>query len=562
METGAGPQRPSEPGRHPGRYQRAMMYRCRAEAGTAPDGGERRKPRRRPARLLAGTAVLATVLLTSVIAGCAQVPVENTATRPHSAAIDNPGDTGLGQLAGSHAPAAEMSGFAPVSAGHDAFRLLYGLTLMSERSIDVQYYIWRNDRTGRLLLAALADAAERGVRVRLLLDDLELEWPDGELARLSTHPNVEVRIFNPFVGRDLKLIDAVFDFQRVTHRMHNKAFIADNTFALVGGRNIGDSYFAAHDGPNYRDLDLLATGPIVRDISASFDAFWNSAWSISVEKIQPPSGEAFSLETFEKQLRDRAKDGRGFPTAADMDGTALRGHIEARTADLVWTRQAAVLADSPSKPATSEPEVLQELREVIDGVSRSMLVEMAYFIPGEDGLDALCGMVRDGVDIRILTNSFASNDVITAYSAYRKFREPAVRCGIQLHELRNDPGLIRGDIEGHKDTSSANLHTKAAVLDGEDVLIGSFNFDPRSIHLNTEIALLVRSEELAAAVSDFIEDSLTPEHAYHLVLNDHELAWVVSEGGEQKITHDEPRTTFWRSVASFLISLLPIQQQL
>ncbi|MGH6621324.1 MAG: phospholipase D family protein [Alphaproteobacteria bacterium] len=513
--------------------------------------------RSRLSPLVAG-AVLA------AIAACSTTAVPTSQDQPKSYALRDPASTSFGRLSAQRASAhPDASGFATITSGREAFLSIVALTRLAEKTLDLQYYIWRADTTGRIVLSEIVEAAERGVRVRLLLDDMDLEWEDHELERLSAHPNIEVRLFNPFAGRETGLMDILFDFKRITHRMHNKAYIADNSIAIVGGRNIGDRYFSANEEANYRDLDLYAAGPIVRDISASFDDFWNSDWSIDVSRIGGAGEAPASYGQVREALKRVADAHAGGVYGRDDAPNPPRQVVEEAFDRLVWTGQAALLVDRANKPETAVSALVRELRAKLGGtVQKRLLIETAYLIPGDRGVDALCRFVGNGVEVRVLTNSFASNDVVTAYSGYRKFREPLLRCGVDLYEMRTDAGFVRKDWRWLNASSTAYLHTKAAVLDGQDVVVGSFNLDPRSVDLNTEMALLVRSGRLAEDVTAFIEDGMSPPNAYRLAMEDGDVVWIERSDGKTARLDEEPGVSFWRSLVGKVISFLPLEGQL
>jgi len=512
--------------------------------------------------ILSVSVVVSPIALVSVVA-CASVPAQHPGTRTITHAFADPSTSRLGQLVAARADKHDgASGFDLLTTGRQAFRSLVALSRLAEVTLDLQYYIWRANRTGRILLAEVMAAADRGVRVRLLLDDMDLSWNDKELQRLSSHPNVDVRIFNPFVGRGTGFFDIVFDFDRINHRMHNKVFIADNSIAVIGGRNVGDRYFSADEQANYRDLDLYAAGPIVQQASTSFDNFWNSSWSIPIAKVDRDTTAKTDVEVLKKKLTDDIQTIENPYPFSDKQ-VAARKLVEKTFDRLVWTKQAEVLADNPNKPKTKNSLVLQGVRPMLDGsVHREALLEMAYLIPGDRGVKMLCRLVRDGIKVRILTNSFLSTDVITAYAGYRKFRRDLVRCGVELYEMRPNPDFVRQDWNWLKPTSTAYLHTKAAVLDQKDVLIGSFNFDLRSIRLNTEIALVVRSQKLARQVSAFITGGMAPKNAYLLEMKDRDLVWIGRDEGKTVQRDEEPGIDSWRGFVSMLIALLPIEGQL
>ena len=523
-------------------------------------------PRRSPTLGLTNrlSALCAALVAMAFFAACSTVPIADNASRPKTYALENPRPTLLHRLYVQHASAhGGKSGFALVKTGRDSYLALSALTRLAQKTLDLQYYVWRGDTTGRLLLGSVLEAAERGVRVRLLLDDMENGWKDRELKQLSALPNIEIRLFNPFAGRETGFFDFLFDFERVDHRMHNKAFIADNSIAVVGGRNVGDQYFAINDNANFRDLDLFASGPIVRDISQNFDSFWNSAWSVPIDRIDDaPVPQASSTRLREKLIPKDRKNTAEFQRFLES-GKPPRQEVARFLDRSVWTNQAVLLADHASKPSSAHSNLLREARIELNGtLKKDLLLETAYLIPGDRGVTRLCGLVHRGIHVRILTNSFTSDDVISAYAGYRKFRPSLLRCGVELYEMRADPQFVRTEWNWVRPKSKANLHTKAAVLDEKDVVIGSFNMDPRSAKLNTEIALLVRNHPLAAEVTAFIEAGMAPSNAYHLKLADGSIEWIGSGPDHDVPLLKEPGSDAWRAFVCDVLSLLPIEGQL
>ena len=491
------------------------------------------------------------------------MPVPDPAGRPASHALAEPGATGLGRLLGQHGPEEPgASGFAVLSSGRDALLALHGLAALSEKTLDVQYYIWRKDDTGRLLLGALLDAALRGVRVRMLLDDWEPSWTDHELAALDAHPNFEVRLYNPRVSRSNRFLSVLFDFPRITHRMHNKAFIADNVVAVVGGRNISDAYFSVSGDANFRDLDLYAAGDITRRVSDSFDAFWNSPWSLRIDDVRYRGRAPVDPATMARRL-DQPLHTAGEIPLRQAAIAPPQDRVKARFSRLIWAESAVVAVDSPDKPATDRGRVLGELQDrMVAHLDRELLIEVAYLIPRRLGVEALCRLARDGIGIRVLTNSIASSDAVATYAGYQGFRKPLLKCGIELYEMREEGGMVERDRQALGPKRSAHLHSKAAVGDGRYVFVGSFNADPRSVNLNTEIALLIDSPPLAEEVAEFIREGMSPTNAFRVYLDDDALVWDVSEGGRPVVSREEPGRTFWRGLYSDLLSILPIEGQL
>jgi putative cardiolipin synthase len=504
-------------------------------------------------------ATLAATLLACLLAACAgRVEPVGPPHRIASHALPTPETTT--RLGGFFAGAARahpgLSGFDLMTSGRTAFEARYALAHLAERTIDAQYFLWADDATGRNLLRALLDAADRGVRVRLLIDDLNRPGADIDLAALNAYPNVQVRLFNPFGALDL-----VADFARVNHRMHDKAFIVDNAIAVVGGRNIADQYFSVNDESNFRDLDLLAAGPIVREISEEFDAFWNSAWATSVRRVDGARPGPSEVEAAAARLRaDVASTPYPFKTV--LDNAYLSRFIDAVPARLAWGK-GTLLFDAPDKPATEIPELVDELRAKVHGTfTRELLLEVAYFIPAERGTERLCALVANGVKIRVLTNSLASTDEVSAYAGYMHYREELLRCGVELHELRPDAAFVSREWTWLQSRSEAELHTKAAVFDRKKVMIGSFNLDPRSRYLNTEMAILVESPELAAKVAQFIVKGMSPANSFRLDLVGGDAVWIGEEDGREVRFPRAPVTSIWRRLKADLISVLPVEELL
>lgn len=504
-------------------------------------------------------SALPVVLL--LLSGCAGKPEPSPAAREPSHALAEPGDTPLGRMLAMHRPAgADGSGLSLVDSGPEALATIRGMIRLAEKTVDLQYYIWRDDETGRLLLSDLLDAADRGVRVRLLLDDFARDLGDDLVARLDAHPEIEIRLFNPWSRAGIRLVELVVDFRRITHRMHNKLVVADNTLAMIGGRNIGNQYFALDPKAHFRDLDLHVAGPVVRELSASFDAFWNSGWSLSIDALHDGPEKPRALR---KALAPRQPGGTGKAAAPDaVPGPPAEVHVERVFSDLLWTDGVAVVADAPDKAETKRSRFLEELYEKLPAPRSELLIESAFLVPGPAGVDAFCRLASSGVDVRILTNSLASIDSLFAYAGYRKYRVAILDCGVQLHELRPRGSAGAEDRAWSGTASSSILHTKAAVIDRRYLFIGSFNVDPRSVHLNTEIALLVDDRRLAERAAAFIGTGLSPDSAYRLALEGDDIGWHTRTGGEDVRLTEEPGITIWGQLVSWLITLLPIEKQI
>ena len=454
-----------------------------------------------------------------------------------------------------------QSGFAIVRYGRPAFTDRVAMADLAEKSLDVQYYIWEADPTGRILAERLVRAADRGVRVRVLLDDINLAGRDGRIAALDAHPNIHIKLFNPFANRRFRGIDFITDLGRVNHRMHNKVMVMDNAIALVGGRNVGAHYFEAHDKSNFRDLDIIGIGPIVREVSDVFDHFWNGPWSVPIANIvERPFDEGDHLEAIADIRKQIEADNYPFPL--NLDVAELLEELEDAIDDMVWAK-GEIVWDDPAAiyEGRRSGKMNEALYERLASLEQELLIESAYFVPRRRGVDAARELKERGVKVRVLTNSLAANDVLAAHAGYSKFRRDLVGAGVELYELRPDPGPIQKKVVSAE--SQAALHTKAIVFDRKDVFIGSFNLDPRSAQINTEAGLYVESPEIARQVIDYMDEGVSPHNAYRvLVDDDRKLRWMIDVDGERISYAKDPNSTWFQRLIAAFIRLLPVEQQL
>src|SRR4051812_26305868 len=414
-----------------------------------------------------------------------------------------------------------LSGIYPLREAREAFATRVHLARRAERTLDVQYYIWRNDMTSTLLTEALCDAADRGVRVRLLLDDNNTSGLDEMLAALDSHSNIEVRLFNPFVVRAPR-IGYLTDFFRANRRMHNKSFTADNQATIIGGRNIGDEYFgAAAEGLLFVDLDVLAIGPIVTDVSHDFDRYWASASSYPASRILPPVSSSEVERVKSAAVRVEQEPAALAYMTALRDAPFVRRLAE-RTLEMEWAAT-QIVSDDPAKGlGRADPEKLfpRQLKEVIGEPASHLEMVMAYFVPTAAGVDSLVSMAKRGVKIRIVTNSLEASDGPYVYAGYAKRRKILLEAGIKIYELRRLSPHSKGD-QGSGSapgSSGSSLHAKTFAVDGNRIFVGSFNFDPRSAKLNTELGFVIDSPQLADQISN-IFDTIIPERAYQVHLS-------------------------------------------
>jgi putative cardiolipin synthase len=520
-----------------------------------------RRPARPAARLLLRLGVL--VYASLLLAGCATTLPKHYEVTP-SVAYANPQVTELGRIL---QPDLErhpgQSGVKLLSGGKESFQARLDLATLADKTLDLQYYRWAADNSGQILAARVLRAADRGVRVRILIDDINTADSDFRFARMDQHPNIEIRLFNPFRRRAFRLLDLVADLDRLNHRMHNKAFIADNTIAVMGGRNIGDEYFDDSPESNFRDLDVALAGPVVREISTSFDEFWNSEWAVPIDAVVQEEMSPEALEAAKNKLYLWVQEQLESPYRTARHPDTVREDFTDFKNDLTWV-PARILYDAPHKLHSKIDEVAAGLREI--DYDQELLMEAAYLIAGESGLERARYNQAHGIRTRILTNSLATNDVAAAHAGYAKYRKDLIRSGVELYELRPDSHRKK-KWKLLSTKSRASLHTKVFVADRQTVAIGSFNADPRSRHLNTEILILIESDELAAEVMDYMDTGITPEASYRLTLEKSDkgferLVWTTREDGRMVRYTSDPEVGFWRRFNAWFISLFPIEKHL
>jgi putative cardiolipin synthase len=418
-------------------------------------------------------------------------------------------------------------------------------------------------------------AAERGVRVRLLIDDLNVGDKDPQLLALDHHPNIQIRTYNPFKENARsglkKWLSFFADFGRLNRRMHNKTYVVDGSVAIVGGRNIGDGYFDASDELNFRDRDLLAVGPVVQEVSANFDAYWNSPWVYPIEAVA--SAEPLAPEAVAEgytSLKSFVAEGPVLPyESPPRTLPGIREHLEQMQKTLIWAIAELVydrpaINENPFDLADWSKPVPRRISALIRNAKHDILIESAYFIPGDMLLDELGRLTAAGIDIRVLTNSLASNDVILNHAGYARRRREILRQGVKLYEMRPDAASCQDLVEGDQPCDIRTLfglHSKSAVFDHETVFVGSFNLNMRSAFLNSETILIVYSRELAQRIAASIKENMKPENSWRITLTDHgALQWTTRvDGHEIRFTKD-PQTSFWQRVKSGFIALFPLER--
>lgn len=466
-----------------------------------------------------------------------------------------------GRLAQAIVPETEarpgLSGVHVFADGLEAFIARLALAEAAEYALDVQYYIWHNDTSGHLLLQALQRATERGVRVRLLLDDNNTAGMDGLLLALDSHANAEVRLFNPFMQRGFRPLGYLSDFFRLNRRMHNKSFTADGVVSIVGGRNVGDEYFGAGDGVMFADLDVSVTGAVVPTIEADFDRYWASESTYPITTILPDG----TPEPFAVAPRDDAA------TRAYLDKLAASDYLarlQSGGLKPVWA-PAQLFSDDPAKglgKARYEDTVIAQLAPFFAQARDNIVIVSPYFVPTQNGATLLAQAAKQGIDTTVLTNSLVATDVAPVHAGYAKYRKELLKGGVKLYELKpeasyavheaSDTGISLGG------SSGASLHAKTFAVDGEKLFVGSFNMDPRSATLNTEMGIVFEHPQLAGALTQSLRDNMG-RHAYRVSLNaDGKLQWQ----DDQQAYDTEPQTSAFKRFSVWVLSWLPIEHLL
>ncbi|MEM1449404.1 MAG: phospholipase D family protein [Planctomycetota bacterium] len=443
-------------------------------------------------------------------------------------------------------------GFYPLTDGTDALAVRLRLIEAAERTIDAQYFLMKSDSAGYVFAGALHAAAERGVRVRLLLDDIFTTFGDHEMALLDAHPNVEIRLFNPISRRGVGVLNFVHDFRRANRRMHNKSFIVDNQAAVVGGRNIADEYFDLRPEGEFLDFDVLAIGSIASEVSGQFDVFWNHHRSLPLEAVYGKTSEA-QLERLRAWVGTDKIDAAKRAYDAAIRSSLMRSFDDA--SHPLYSATATLMTDRPDKLvndiAAEHMVLVGELTEVLEESTSEIIVISPYFVPGDVGVAFWRRLVEEGRRVIVLTNSLAANNHTAVHSAYRRYRKDLVRAGVELYE-------IRAYVEGSGGERKAlTLHTKSMIIDSNKLFVGSLNLDPRSIEINSEMGLVIGSEELVARLREPLLVGLQ-EFAYRVTLDEKgRTRWSARIGDEDVVETSEPQASNWLLFSAWFQAIAP-----
>ena len=505
--------------------------------------------------------VVATGLVLLLLTGCSTG--KRSFEQTPSYAPDQPTRTRLAQAVQKLGnPGDGRSGVKLIGNGEEALAARLALASSAEQTIDAQYYLLHNDLTGQVFAWSLLEAADRGVRVRLLLDDMDTGSYDAATAALDSHKNIEIRLFNPF-WRDQSLIAAgLTDFKRINRRMHNKSMTADNAMSIVGGRNIGDEYFLAKREMNYADLDVLVAGPVVGEVSKNFDDYWNSQFAVPAKAVVGKP-ESFTLDQARDRLDEIIGDARETQYASAVR-TARDQNFTRSTLKLDWV-PAKMYSDPPSKAAglsDGEEILASQLGDYFARAQSKVEIVSAYFVPRKRGVAWLQELEARGVEVSVATNSLASNDVPPVYAHYAKDRRALLEGGIELYELRPDADRDsrRGVYWGQ---SKSGLHTKAFTIDDRYLFVGSFNWDPRSVNINTEMGILIDSAAFTTNASKALGEHLAAGMYSVKLEEDNRISWTeTASDGIRRIHYFEPTGSFWDHFMAGFYGILPIGSQL
>lgn len=523
------------------------------------------------------------VLGFGLLAACAQLPTEFE--KNPSYGLINTNTTTLGLKSGELLKRDTInSKVLLISDGVDAFVARASLLETADKTIDVQYYIWHSDLIGKLLLDGMLNAAERGVRIRILLDDLPLdEITEAMLYGLDQHKNIEVRLYNPFASRGFRLADFLSSPVRINRRMHNKSFSVDGQFTIIGGRNIGEEYFSASKNSNFTDIDVIAIGPIVREIEEQFDIYWNSEVVYPVSAFSHNSATQEDLLTVARDLAEFKNSQKNSKYHLDIQDSILYKDIQeinlGREANsLKYDGFVDVIYDDPAKGLGATEEEITYLKHslepYIEGIVKSIEIISPYFVPGASGVDYLNGLVEKGIDVRILTNSLSSTDGLMAQSGYSRRRDDLLRGGVELYEFKADVKSKTSKSLRRGDKAKSGLHAKVYIFDRKQVFIGSFNLDQRSANINSEVGVVYDMEDMASYLAVEVFDKNIQAIAYKVAISQEKIItdtdtiykdnvyWIDLAESPPKYYSTEPETDFWRRFGQGFYSILPIESQL
>ncbi len=507
-------------------------------------------------------AVLATALV-AMLGACGTLPPPRERPAVHSSAVDP--STKLAKIARASTPPGEHSGFRLMPLGVYSLDARIQLAQRAERSLEVQYYQLENDAAGRLLLRSLREAAQRGVKVRVLVDDLYTAKSQHLLLALSETPNVDVRLYNPFCcarnGLLTRFVASPTEIGRLNHRMHNKLFVADGTMAIVGGRNIADEYFVLSEAQNFIDMDALVVGKVITQLETIFDTYWNSEYVRPIDEIvRSDDGRKLTGADFDSQVGMAAPPPKIELPPSDILGYGPVGEeLDAGQLGLLWG-EAQAIADPPSKPMymTEEEAIATSVTMKVWGLLLDAKTEVEltspYLVPGEKGMAAFDDLRKRQVKLTLLTNSLAANDEPLVHTGYVRYRERLLQSGADVYELSPER-TTAGKRFGTFGKSLGRLHSKTAAIDQRKIFVGSMNLDPRSASQNTEMGVVIESPQLAREMLRIINISkLQNSYRLRLAKPAGTLEWLTTDGEQEVVLTTEPESGFFKRFYNSLIA--------
>ena len=526
---------------------------------------------------------LAFVSAITLLSACAQLPTNYKATSSY--ALTETKNTTLGKKATQELGDNKKDSIMYlIGGGVDAFVARAALLALAEKTIDVQYYIWHSDLIGQLLFNGILSAADRGVRVRIMLDDMPVsDKTENILYALDQHEYIEVRLFNPFASRGFRYSDYLVSPVRISRRMHNKSFTVDNQYTIVGGRNIGNEYFSADEISNFKDIDVLAIGPIVKGVEKQFDEYWNSKVVYPVTAFEHNSSTGENLELIREALNAFTLSKEDSKYHLDIQDSEMyrgikQGEILKNKSLNVFKGEVLVIYDDPSKGLGKNEEEVVFLKSLIkpyvENIDESFEIISPYFVPGEEGVEYLMGLVKKGVKVRVVTNSLSSTDGLMAQSGYSRRRYDMLEGGVELYELKTDHKTKVSKSLRRGKKAKNGLHAKTHIFDRQQVFIGLFNLDQRSANINSEVGVVYDVPEMAAIIAKTVFDESINETAYKVKIANQnidagnaqvdkgDVYWVETKDKTEIIHSTEPKTGFWRRFGQGLLSIMPIESQL
>jgi cardiolipin synthase C len=511
---------------------------------------------------LSPIAILWILLLLPVLYACSTLPKPDAKTLSY--AFDPSGDGKLATVTDEvlRGRAPDESGFLPLIRNDDALQWRLAMVDLAEETLDLQTYLWYGDAGGVLLLDRVVKAADRGVRVRILIDDF-LAGGDRAIVALSQHPRIEIRLFNPWVGRGsfamLRGIEFLAHIKRLNHRMHNKLIVADNRFSIVGGRNIGNEYFGLNKKQNFVDLDVLSVGPVSKEVSVSFDLFWNSQWAYPGESLSKNYQGRELLPQLRDWLRTQLEHSETLLSAFPMHPQTWDNLISTLKQDVAHG-EAHVVYDEPLVGEDLPPvQLIESIDALPIETEKELLIVSPYFIPDEEFYNTVSNLRSKGVRVVVLTNSLGANNHAIVHSAYKKHRKRVIESGIELFEMRWD-----ADAKTTYDTppvvsKAFGLHAKIVVVDRSYAFVGSLNLDPRSIYLNTELGMVIDSPDLVHGIARLIDSAVLPQNSWRVLLGEGgRLEWHTAD----QVRHRDPARNFWQRFQSGFFGFFHLDDQL